>query len=101
MNTELPATRLAGLQEVLDLAIERQGADSEAARILRVGMDDILTEMEAANDDISPPEEESHLAIGLRDSPVLLVGLGAAVVMALMGFSTMFIGMLAAKWLTL
>lgn len=84
---------------MLDDAVERFGPTSEPALLLERHLQDLAQE--------APPEiggdapREIDLSEGLMKSPVLMVGLGIAVVAALMGFSTLFIGMLAVKWLAL
>lgn len=100
--------RLDEFKDVCAYAHKHFGADSEAAVLLRARQAEIEIELAAAqtanNNDVQPATQRDlqneMLANGLMKSPVLLVGLGFTVVVAMMGFSTLFIGMLAAKWLT-
>ena len=108
-------------QQVFDFASNRFGADSAAAALVGERLQEIeiaLAKANAANTNRPPkdmvedmaedkpgtkPESAQSIMLseGLMKSPVLMVGLGFTVIGALMGFSTLFIGMLAAKWLAL
>ena len=81
------ALRLEQLQEVVDLAVQIQGPKCEAVQILRDRMNEILTEIEAANGDGAQPGA-SGLAVageGMKSLPLVMVSLGATAVLALMG----------------
>ena len=96
-------------QDVFDYASRRFGPESDAARLLGARVAEIDATLAAERAANASPEafaqakadrQNAVLSDGLMKSPVLLVGLGVAVAAAMMGFSTLFIGMLAAKWLT-
>ncbi len=97
-------------QDVLDYTTKRFGAECEAAALLSVRLAELEAERVAANMNVESTADISRrhadqqaamLSDGLMKSPVLMVGLGMAILAAMMGFSTLFIGMLAAKWLAL
>lgn len=96
-----PPPNPAEIQNVLDYATHSFGPNSDVAVLLRKRLAEIERSDVAANRNDKPQARiGDHLSDGLAKSPVLLVGLGIAVAAALMGLSTLFIGMLAAKWLT-
>lgn len=107
-SVEATTARLDEFKDVCAYAHKQFGVDSEAAVLLRAQQTKIEIELAAAqtaNNNDMPANKQRDLqneilANGLMKSPVLLVGLGIAVLVAMMGFSTLFIGMLAAKWLT-
>ncbi|HEY9163774.1 MAG TPA: hypothetical protein VIN57_04100 [Magnetovibrio sp.] len=96
-----PPPNPAEIQNVLDYATHSFGHNSDIAVLLRKRLAEVERENVAVNRNDKPQRSTGdQLTDGLAKSPVLLVGLGVAVAAAMMGLSTLFIGMLAAKWLT-
>jgi len=103
------AETLGEFQDVLDYAARNHGEESATVRLLSghvAEMEAVLAEAALLADDPAAlarahqERQEKLLGEGLTKSPVVLMGLGIAVATALMGMSTLFISMLAAKWLT-
>ena len=83
--------------------MRRFGGECDVTRLIGARLAEFEQEQAAAE---APPKTQAErqaimLSDGLMKSPVLLVGLGVAMAAAISGFSTLFIGLLAAKWLAL
>lgn len=100
---------IGSLKDVFEYASRTHGVDSAPARLLAEEVEtrekaraeaDRLAADPVAQAHAHRARQEEMLGQGLAKSPAVLIGLGLTIIAALMGMSTLFIGMLAAKWLT-
>jgi hypothetical protein len=96
------SARLDQFHDVFDYATHRFGSQNEVTRLIGARLSELEQEQAAleARPKTQAERQADMLGDGLMKSPALLVGLGVAMAAAISGLSTLFIGMLAAKWLT-
>lgn len=98
------AARARQLQEALDLLSDKHGAQSETAAVIRTRLEEVQADIAASEVDRSGQEShtgdilESWGAPKAKDAALMYVILGAILIFAFGGMSTMFILMLAARW---
>lgn len=97
------------LEKMLLEAIKSHGEESDVANFLRQQISDAKSGTRKAVDK-SPSKDSADSKPGALPSTiegiaekgmVVYIALGFVIVFAFLGFSTLFIGMLAAKWLAL
>lgn len=92
------------LQEALDLLIAKHGAHSETVALIRTRLDEVQAELVSSQVDHTQQESHSGDIISLmggpqvKDSATMFVILGAVLIFAFGGMSTMFVLMMATKW---
>ncbi len=87
-------------REIRDIAVERFGVDGEVARhlnaeiaVMEVGLEGAAKIVDAP----TPREGQKVSEVQFEKGAVLFIAVGAVVLIALMGFSSMLIAMMAIK----
>ena len=97
-------TREQQLQEALESLIEQHGEQSETVALIRERLEAVRKDLSDSKVDHSDSEAhtgnivESWGAPKAKDGALMFVILGAVLIFAFGGMSTMFVLMLAAKW---
>lgn len=98
------AIRENQLQEALELLTAKHGAQSETVALIRNRLDEVQADIVKSHVDHSGQESHTGDIVSVwggpkvKDSALMFVILGAVLIFAFGGMSTMFVLMLAAKW---
>ncbi|MCK5446407.1 MAG: hypothetical protein KAI73_12345 [Rhodospirillaceae bacterium] len=91
--------QLAELNEILEFAIQQHGANSDAAKLLQKRIEDIhLNRNKMAQQLDTAKSIPTDIQLTVEKGAVLYIVIGGVLIVALLGSSTLFLGMLAAKW---
>ena len=88
------------LNIMLASAIEEHGENCETANFIRQQIDEIddAIVIDIANEDIVKKSIPNTIAGAVEKGMVLYVILGMVIIFVMLGFSSLFFGLLAAKW---
>lgn len=91
--------QLSELHEVLEFASQKHGANSETARLIEKRIEEIhINRQKMAQQLETAIAVPATIQLTVEKGAVLYIVIGGVIIFALLGSSTLFLGMLAAKW---